>query len=51
MLLVNMEVSVIGTSLISITDDLRAFDRMGWVVTGYLISYASKRRFLLICGL
>ncbi|KAF7899396.1 hypothetical protein EAE99_012317 [Botrytis elliptica] len=39
MFLVNMEVSIIGTSLISITNDLRGFSQMGWVVTGYLITY------------
>ncbi|PQE19202.1 major facilitator superfamily transporter protein [Rutstroemia sp. NJR-2017a BBW] len=34
-----MEVSIIGTSLISIVNDLRGFSQMGWVVTGYLITY------------
>ena len=38
-LLVNMEVSIIGTSLVAITDDLHSFDRASWVVTGYLITY------------
>lgn len=37
--LVHMEVSVIGTSLLAITDDLEGFERAGWIVTGYLISY------------
>ena len=40
--LVNIEVSIVGTSLISITDDLRSFKQGGWVVTGYLITYTSK---------
>ena len=39
MFLVNMEVAVIGTSLIAITNDLNGFAQMGWVVTGYLITY------------
>ncbi|KAL9123683.1 MAG: hypothetical protein Q9217_006909 [Psora testacea] len=39
MLLVNIEVSIIGTSLISITNDLNGFSQQGWVVTGYLITY------------
>ena len=40
--LVNIEVSIVGTSLISITDDLNSFKQGGWVVTGYLITYTSK---------
>lgn len=40
--LVNIEVSIVGTSLISITDDLNSFKDGGWVVTGYLITYTSK---------
>ena len=44
MLLVNIEVSIIGTSLISITNDLHGFSQMGWVVTGYLITYTDECR-------
>lgn len=40
--LVNIEVSIVGTSLISITDDLHNFKQGGWVVTGYLITYTSR---------
>ena len=40
--LVNIEVSIVGTSLISIADDLHSFKQGGWVVTGYLITYTSK---------
>ena len=40
--LVNIEVSIVGTSLISITDDLHSFKQGGWVVTGYLITYTSE---------
>ncbi len=40
--LVNIEVSIVGTSLISISDDLHSFKQGGWVVTGYLITYTSK---------
>lgn len=39
MVLVNIEISIIGTSLVSITNDLQGFSQMGWVVTGYLITY------------
>ena len=39
MFLVNIEVSIVGTSLVSITDDLHNFRKAGWVVTGYLVTY------------
>ena len=42
MLLVNIEVSIVGTSLISITNDLHGFSQQGWVVTGYLITYTGR---------
>ena len=42
MFLVNIEVTVVGASLISITKDLRGFRQMSWVVTAYLITYASE---------
>ncbi|KAL0260906.1 hypothetical protein SLS55_004598 [Diplodia seriata] len=42
MFLVNIEVSVVGTSLVSIGDELHGFQQTGWVVTGYLITYTSK---------
>ena len=41
MFLVNIEVSILGTSLVPITDDLQGFRQSGWVVTGYLITYTS----------
>lgn len=44
MVLVNIEVSIIGTSLVAITNDLHGFDQMGWVVTGYLITYTGEFR-------
>ena len=40
--LVNIEVSIVGTSLISITDELHSIKEGGWVVTGYLITYTSE---------
>ena len=41
MFLVNIEVSIVGTSLISITNDLHGFRQVDWVVTAYLITYTS----------
>ncbi|KAI0106918.1 putative multidrug resistance protein fnx1 [Daldinia grandis] len=39
--LVNLELTIIGTALISITNDLNDFARASWVVTAYLITYTS----------
>ncbi|KAH8688678.1 major facilitator superfamily domain-containing protein [Phaeosphaeriaceae sp. PMI808] len=39
--LVKIEVSVVGTALISIARGLHGVDRMGWVATGYLITYTA----------
>ena len=41
MLLISIEVSIVGTSLVSITDSLHEFRQAGWAVTGYLITYSS----------
>jgi MFS family permease len=41
-MIVNMEVSIVATSLVSISNDLGGFDRIGWVVTSYLTTYTSK---------
>ncbi|KAF2468467.1 MFS general substrate transporter [Lindgomyces ingoldianus] len=37
--LANLEVTIVSTSLISITNDLNGFSRTGWVVVAYLITY------------
>ncbi|KAJ5708741.1 major facilitator superfamily domain-containing protein [Penicillium malachiteum] len=37
--LVNLEVTIVSTSLITITDDLRSFDKTSWIVTGFLATY------------
>ncbi|KAF2471879.1 putative multidrug resistance protein fnx1 [Lindgomyces ingoldianus] len=39
--LVNFEISVVSTSLVAITDGLKAFGRSSWIVTGYLIAYTT----------
>lgn len=49
MVLVNIEISIIGTSLVSITNDLQGFSQMGWVVTGYLITYTGNSHWLDSC--
>lgn len=39
--LVNLEISIVSTSLVSITDDLKSFSQSSWVVTAYLLTYTS----------
>ncbi|KAI1179865.1 drug resistance transporter [Nemania sp. FL0916] len=39
--LVNLEISIVSTSLVSITNDLKHFSQASWVVTAYLLSYTS----------
>jgi hypothetical protein len=44
MFLVNVEVSIVGTALVPIVEDLEGVERMGWVITGYLITYTGPSR-------
>ncbi|KAJ5692410.1 hypothetical protein N7462_001833 [Penicillium macrosclerotiorum] len=37
--LVNIEVTIVSTSLVTIVDDLLGFDRSSWVITSYLVTY------------
>lgn len=37
--MVNLEVTIVSTSLVDITNDLQGFDRTSWIVTGYLLTY------------
>lgn len=39
LLLVNMEVTIVGTSLVAITNDLHGFSETSWIVSGYLVTY------------
>ncbi|KAJ5112256.1 major facilitator superfamily domain-containing protein [Penicillium argentinense] len=39
--LVNLEVTIVSTSLINITDDLNGFQKTSWVVTGFLTTYTA----------
>lgn len=42
MFIVNMEVSIVATSLVSIVDELKGLDQAGWIVTSYLVTYTSQ---------
>ncbi|KAF5855224.1 hypothetical protein ETB97_009653 [Aspergillus alliaceus] len=37
--LVNLEVTIVSTSLLSITGDLNGFSKTSWIITGFLITY------------
>ncbi|KAJ5771033.1 uncharacterized protein N7511_003084 [Penicillium nucicola] len=39
--LVNLEVTIVSTSLVRITNDLNGFNKTSWVVTGFLTTYTS----------
>ncbi|KAF2248052.1 putative multidrug resistance protein fnx1 [Trematosphaeria pertusa] len=39
--LVNFEISIVSTSLVSITDDLHAFGRSSWIITAYLLTFTA----------
>ena len=39
MFIVNLEVPVVITALVAITDDLGGFENIGWVIASYLLGY------------
>ncbi|KAI1740696.1 putative multidrug resistance protein fnx1 [Xylaria scruposa] len=47
MFLVNLEVPVVITALVSITSDLRGFENVSWVVASYLLGYVGV---IVICA-
>lgn len=42
MFLTNLEVPVVTTALVAITNDLGSFDNAGWVVASYLLGYVGR---------
>ncbi|KAJ5936550.1 hypothetical protein N7466_003000 [Penicillium verhagenii] len=40
--LVNLEVTIVSTALISITNDLNGFQQTGWIVTAFLTTYTGN---------
>jgi MFS family permease len=40
--LTNLEIPIVTTSLVSITDDLGGFNKVGWVISSYLLGYVGK---------
>lgn len=48
--MVNLEVTIVSTSLVDITNDLRGFDRTSWIVTGYLLTFTGMKKKLTDLG-
>ncbi len=49
--LVNFEITIVSTALVSISNDLNDFSKTSWVVTAYLITYtgtSSPHRCLIV---
>lgn len=40
--LTNLEIPIVTTSLISITNDLNSFDQSSWIISAYMLGYVSK---------
>lgn len=40
--MVNLEIPVVTTSLVTISEELGGFDKSSWVVSGYLLGYVGK---------
>jgi MFS family permease len=40
--LVSLEVSIVSTSLVAITNSLQGFSQSSWIVTAYLLTYTGK---------
>lgn len=39
---VQVEISIVTTSLVNITQDITGFERAGWVMSAYLLGFVSK---------
>jgi len=44
LILVNLEITIVGTSLVAITNDLQGFSETSWIVSGYLVTYMGMAR-------
>lgn len=44
--LVSLEVSIVSTSLVAITNDLQGFGQFSWLVTAYLLTYTGMGLFM-----
>ena len=42
--LVNLEVTIVSTALVAISNQLHSFDKSSWIVSGYQISYTGEMK-------
>jgi hypothetical protein len=42
MWLVNLEIPIVSTSLVGITDDLGGFSKSSWIVESYMLTYVGN---------
>ena len=42
--LATLELSIVSTSLVAITDSLKGYDRVSWIVTAYFLTYSSAKQ-------
>ena len=40
--LVNLEIPIVTTSLVAITNDLHSFDQISWIISAYLLGYVGN---------
>lgn len=45
--IVQVEISIVTTSIVNITQDIGGFARAGWVMSAYLLGFVSKSHFVL----
>lgn len=48
-MLSSLDITIVSTSLVTISDDLQAFDQSSWIVNSYLTTYFSKEALLQAC--
>lgn len=39
-----LDITIVSTSLVAITNDLKAFDKSSWIISSYLVTYFSDSR-------
>lgn len=40
--LANLEVAIVSTALVAITDDLKSFGQGSWIISAYLLTYTGS---------
>lgn len=40
--LASLEVSIVSTSLVAVTDDLKGFGYSSWIISAYMLTYTGR---------